>query len=61
MATEAQRRANRKYDKTNTKQIHLKLNRNTDAEMIRWLEDQENIQGYIKKLIKRDMPIAYYD
>ena len=59
--TEAKREAIKRYDAKNTKQIHLKLNRNTDAELIRWLEDQENVQGYIKSLIKRDMPIAYYE
>ena len=53
--TEAKREAIKRYDAENTKQIHLKLNRNTDAEVIRWLEDKENIQGYIKELIREDM------
>ena len=59
--TDAKREAIKRYDAANTKQIHLKLNRNTDAELIRWLDDQENVQGYIKSLIKRDMPIAHYE
>ena len=55
MATEAQRRATVKYDAKNTKQYHLKLNLNTDADIIRQLERQESIQGYIKELIREDM------
>ena len=58
MATEAQRKAVRKYDLANTRQIHLKLNKKTDAEMIAWLDQKDNVQGYIKDLIRCDMPIA---
>ena len=54
-ASDAQLRAIRKYDATNTKQFHLKLNLKTDAEIIRHLQAQESIQGYIKWLIKEDM------
>lgn len=55
MATEAIRRAVRKYDAANTKQVHLKLNRKTDAEIIEHLDKQKNVQGYIKELIRQDM------
>lgn len=55
MATEAQKRATIKYDAKNTKQYHLKLNLNTDADIIEWLEHQESIQGFIKALIRADM------
>ena len=55
MATEAQKRATKKYDAANTRQIHLKLNKNTDADIIAHLEKQESIQGYIKDLIDLDM------
>lgn len=51
----AQRRAVQKYDAANTKQIKLKLNVKTDADILRHLATQENIQGYIKKLIREDM------
>lgn len=47
--------ATAQYDKDNTKRINLKLNKKTDDEIIRWLAKQENIQGYIKKLIREDM------
>ena len=56
MATkEAKRRANAKYDKANTKGIYLKLNKNTDADIIERLDEIENVQGYIKTLIRKDM------
>lgn len=54
MITEAQKRAQKKYDAANTKQFVLKLNRKTDAEIIARLESVGNIQGYIKDLIRRD-------
>ncbi|MBR2159980.1 MAG: hypothetical protein IJ938_01560 [Clostridia bacterium] len=52
---EAKRRASAKYDKANTKGIYLKLNKNTDADIIEYLEEVENVQGYIKTLIRKDM------
>ena len=55
MATEALKRAIRKYDAANTMQVHLKLNIKTDAEIIAHLKSRENVQGYIKKLILEDM------
>ena len=51
MATEALKRAVKKYDAANTKQVHLKLNTKTDADIIRRLEGMDNVQGYIKSLI----------
>ena len=55
MATEARLRANDKYDKNATKKILLKLNKNTDADILARLEEVPNKQGYIKELIRRDM------
>ena len=55
MATEALKRAVKKYDAANTKQVHLKLNTKTDADIIRRLEGMDNVQGYIKSLIREDM------
>jgi len=52
---EAQKRAQQKYDKTNTIQIHLKLNKKTDNDIIKRLENVDSKQGYIKKLIRRDI------
>lgn len=53
--SEAQLKAVRKYDVQNTKQLHFKLNLKTDADILDWLEKQENVQGYIKQLIRQDM------
>jgi len=47
------------YDRQNTRRINLKLNNKTDADIIRKLESQENIQGYIKNLIRKDMRGGY--
>ena len=58
MATEAQRRAVKKYDAENIKHLHLKLNKNTDADLISWLGHVDNVQGYIKSLINRDRKIS---
>ena len=57
MATEAQKRAKAKYDRENTKQVMLKLNLKTDADILEYLEGVGNVQGLIKQLIRRE--IAY--
>ena len=58
MTTEAQKRAQKKYDEASRdkwRMIHLKLNREADADIIDKLESVDNIQGYIKKLIRADI------
>ena len=55
MATEAQLKAWDKYNKRETKQIGLKLNRTTDADILERLAEVSNKQGYIKELIRADM------
>ena len=57
MATKAQSRASAKYDKAHTKGIYLKLNLETDKDIIEFLAGVENVQGYIKNLIRYDMII----
>ena len=44
-----------RYDKENTKHYHLKLNLNTDADIIKQLVKQDSMQGYIKRLIREDI------
>ena len=44
-----------KYEKDNLRQIRLKINRKTEPELLEWIEKQDNIQGYIKRLIMDDM------
>ena len=53
--TPAQKRAKEKYDKANTVQVKLKLNKKTDKEIIEALERSGNKQGYIKRLIIADL------
>lgn len=58
MTTEAQKRAQKKYDEANKdkfRMIHLKLNREQDSDIIQKLEQVPNIQGYIKELIRADL------
>ncbi|MBO7662795.1 MAG: hypothetical protein J6U01_05450 [Clostridia bacterium] len=43
------------YEKENLRQIRLKINRKTEPELLEWIEKQENIQGYIKRIILEDM------
>lgn len=50
--SDAQKRASIKYDNENTVQVKLKLNKKTDADIIAILAAQENVQGFIKKLIR---------
>ena len=54
-STESQIRASIGYNKENTVQISLKLNRSTDADLIDNLNRVTNKQGYIKELIRRDI------
>lgn len=53
--SEAQKRAQAKYDKANTKQVIMKLNKITDADILEVLEQTPNVQGYIKQLIRDDI------
>ena len=58
MATEAQLRAQAKYDAKATVQVKMKLNLKTDADIISRLEQvagTETKQGYIKRLIRQDI------
>ncbi|MBO7663422.1 MAG: hypothetical protein J6U01_08620 [Clostridia bacterium] len=43
------------YEKDNLRQIRLKINRKTEPDLLAWIEKQNNIQGYIKRLILEDM------
>lgn len=55
MATEAQIKAQKKYDAENTRQVHLKLNRGTDGDVLEKLDNVPSKQGYIKRLIREDL------
>lgn len=55
MATEAKRKANARYDAVNTTKVMLKLNLNTEMDIIERLEEVGNKNGYIKQLIREDI------
>lgn len=55
MTTESAKAAKAKYDARTARYISLKLNRNTDRELIEQLDKQESIQGYLKRLIQEDI------
>ncbi len=62
MATKAQSRASAKYDKNHTKGIYLKLNKETDADIINFLSlHAGSNQGLIKELLREYMAKAYSD
>ena len=56
--SQAQKDAVRRYDKEHTRQIMLKLNLETDADILQRLDEIPNKQGYIKELIREDMKKA---
>lgn len=53
--TESKKRAALKYAAKTLKRVKIDLNRNTEADLITWLDAQENKAGYIKDLIRADM------
>ena len=55
MATEAQIKAQKRYDAANTQQVHLKLNLRTDKDVLARLDEVPSKQGYIKGLIRADI------
>lgn len=55
MATEAQIRASLKYNQTHTRQVSIKLNTKTDADILSKLDSVDNVQGYVKGLIREDL------
>lgn len=58
MTSEAALRAQRKYDQANRdkfKNVAIKLNREKEKDIVEKLESVENIQGYIKGLIRADI------
>lgn len=53
--TEAQKRANLKYDAKATTQVKMKLNLKTDADILAKLDSVPSKQTYIKSLIRADI------
>ena len=55
MATEAQRRAVARYDGEHTVQVKMKLNKESDADILSRLATEPNKQGFIKAAIRSAM------
>lgn len=45
----------KKYDKKNTTQFRMKLNNNTDKDILKWLASQSNKQGAVKYLTRKEL------
>lgn len=43
------------YDKEHTRRLGFKLNTKTDSDILSWMEQIPNKQGYIKQLIRDDI------
>ena len=52
---QARVKASIKYNQNNVKQIKINLNRKTDADIIDFLEQKDNVQGLLKGLIRKEM------
>lgn len=48
-------KAHYEWTKKNTTRFTVKLNHNTDGDILEHLDKQENKQGYVKQLIREDM------
>ena len=48
-------RAISKFTKEKTVSVNLRLNKNTDADIIEWLAHVPSKMGYIKQLIRADI------
>lgn len=55
MRAEAKRKSENRWQKENITRVTVKLYKNTDADLIEYLGDMENRNGYIKELIREDM------
>lgn len=55
MLTDAQRRAQKRYMKTRTRQIAFRLNIGTDADILAHIDKQPSKQGYLKQLVRADI------
>ena len=55
MASKAKIRANNKSNKKNTTMICVRLSYNTDADILKKLDEVDSKMGYIKKLIRKDL------
>ena len=55
MTTEAQKKAIDKYQKANIKRYVLKVNKNTEQDIIEFLDGLKSFNGEIKRMIRDEM------
>ena len=55
MSTKAEIKAINRFNKEKTKCIQVRLNMNTDADILAKLEQVPSKMGYIKELIRKDI------
>lgn len=60
MVSEAKKRANAKYAREKTVRKGIDFY-GTDSDILEWLSTKDNIQGYIKGLIRADMERCSYE
>lgn len=53
--SESVKQSQLRYQRESVTQIKMNLVKNTDADILAWLNSQENKQGYLKELIRADM------
>ena len=54
MVSDAKKAAKARYDAKTAVYISLKLNTNTDKDLIELLKSQPNVQGFLKELIRKE-------
>lgn len=55
MPTKGKTTAQDRYNAKNLRQFMVKINRATEPELLEYLESKDNVQGYIKSLIRADL------
>ena len=55
MVSDAKKAAKARYDAKTAYKVSLKLNTNTDADLIELLQSQPHVQGVLKELIRKEL------
>lgn len=58
MASKAQIKANKKYNLKTYKRVEISIRKDTEGDVIKYLEGKESVTRYIIDLIKEDMKKA---
>lgn len=55
MSSERKETPQERYHKAHTVNVNIRLMKNTEQDIIQWLQSVPNKAGYIKKLIREDI------